>query len=372
MLKKISSALLCFISASIFNPPVWAQEAQTNEAESSPRAQFAKVYRSYSEAIEKNDFTTAAPLAKQAFELGQAVYDPASETVATLAFNYGGAMLRSGQPRLAYPILQDAASRHQTLFGAQSEKTLSVLLDVTRAAVANKNVAAASNWLPQIEAILVDVANPVLKAEIFFEFGVLDLETIRSGRAEQWLKNSVQEYEKAYGKNNSYGYFSSYYLARHYLIERNYPAAQSQLEMIIEPFSDKESGEANYARLINAYLAAAYFELGELEKGQQYQQAADALTPAALRNQPIVLLALDPDFPERAETNKIGGYVVISYNIDATGKATDAEMKEINGYAGFQQAALDAVNSWRFLPRYQDGKAISVAKQEARVLFSGR
>ena len=114
-------------------------------------------------------------------------------------------------------------------------------------------------------------------------------------------------------------------------------------------------------------------------------------TPAepTLTRPPAVERFVEAAYPPEAEAAKLEGRVVLSIDISATGEVTRAEVVEPAGH-GFDEAALAAIQQFRFTPAEIDGKPSAVrisyaydfvlrpaptqtqVKQEGPVNFTGR
>lgn len=82
--------------------------------------------------------------------------------------------------------------------------------------------------------------------------------------------------------------------------------------------------------------------------------------PKILSRPPLV-------YPEDAAKNAIKGYVIINILIGKDGKVEIAKVLESQPTGVFDQAALDAVYSWRFSPARYKGKPVKMwAKQKIR------
>jgi TonB family protein len=72
-------------------------------------------------------------------------------------------------------------------------------------------------------------------------------------------------------------------------------------------------------------------------------------------------------YPATARANHVEGVVVMDALVDATGKVT--QVKAISGPAPLQQAAVDALRSWKYQPARQDGQPVA---QHTQVSISFR
>jgi TonB family protein len=82
---------------------------------------------------------------------------------------------------------------------------------------------------------------------------------------------------------------------------------------------------------------------------------------------PVLLSKKAPEYSEEARKAKWQGTVVLSLEVDTTGRATN--VKVIHSLAmGLDQKAIEALMQWRFKPAMKDGKPVTV-QTEAEVNF---
>jgi periplasmic protein TonB len=72
---------------------------------------------------------------------------------------------------------------------------------------------------------------------------------------------------------------------------------------------------------------------------------------------PVVVYRVDPEYSEEARKAKHQGTVVVTVEIDQTGKPSNLRVLRALGL-GLDQRALEAVAKWRFRPARKDGRAV--------------
>jgi TonB family protein len=77
---------------------------------------------------------------------------------------------------------------------------------------------------------------------------------------------------------------------------------------------------------------------------------------------PALLYKVEPEYSEEARKAKYQGIVVLRVIIDASGRATNAEVVRSLGL-GLDEKAMEAVKKWEFRPGYKDGKPVAVMAQ---------
>lgn len=76
-----------------------------------------------------------------------------------------------------------------------------------------------------------------------------------------------------------------------------------------------------------------------------------------------------PRYPRAARLRGMEGVVVLSVDVDAGGRPTGVQVKNSSGFTLLDEAALEAVRDWRFVPASRGGRPIA-APVEVPVRFS--
>jgi len=83
----------------------------------------------------------------------------------------------------------------------------------------------------------------------------------------------------------------------------------------------------------------------------------------------IPLVRINPDYPPRAQTRGIEGYVIVQFTITATGTVKDAIVVEAQPKGMFDDAALKAIARWRYNPKVENGTAVERVGIRTRLTF---
>ncbi len=65
-----------------------------------------------------------------------------------------------------------------------------------------------------------------------------------------------------------------------------------------------------------------------------------------------------PTYPSSLLSKGVGGRVLVSCTIDASGKVTGTSIKSSSGHPDLDKAAINAVNRWKFKPGTRGGKKV--------------
>jgi protein TonB len=72
----------------------------------------------------------------------------------------------------------------------------------------------------------------------------------------------------------------------------------------------------------------------------------------------IPLVRIDPEYPMRAQSQGIEGWVLVQFTVTASGTVKDARVVDSEPKNVFDDAALRAVSRWKYSPKVQEGVAV--------------
>jgi len=75
--------------------------------------------------------------------------------------------------------------------------------------------------------------------------------------------------------------------------------------------------------------------------------------------EPVPLVRISPQYPQRALMRRIEGTVQVAFTIAVDGTVTDPEVVKADPRGYFEQAALRAIRHWKFQPEKEDGIAVA-------------
>jgi len=84
----------------------------------------------------------------------------------------------------------------------------------------------------------------------------------------------------------------------------------------------------------------------------------------------IPLVRINPDYPPRAQTRGLEGYVTVQFTITGTGTVKDAIVVEAQPKGIFDDAALKAIARWRYNPKVEGGVAVERVGIRVRLVFA--
>jgi protein TonB len=72
----------------------------------------------------------------------------------------------------------------------------------------------------------------------------------------------------------------------------------------------------------------------------------------------IPLVRINPEYPQRARSRGIEGWVQVEFTISPAGTVADAKVVDADPKGLFEKAALEAIGRWKYNPKVVDGRAM--------------
>ena len=82
-----------------------------------------------------------------------------------------------------------------------------------------------------------------------------------------------------------------------------------------------------------------------------------------------LLKSVQPKYPQKAELNKVQGWVELDFTVAATGEVMDIAVHAANAPGVFEEAAISALSQWRYQPMLRDAKPVP-QRVRIRIRFS--
>lgn len=83
----------------------------------------------------------------------------------------------------------------------------------------------------------------------------------------------------------------------------------------------------------------------------------------------IPLVRIEPDYPPRAASRGIEGYVIVQFTITPAGTIKDPKVVEAQPEGIFDSAAIKAVSKWKYNPKIEEGVAVERRGVQIRLAF---
>ena len=83
----------------------------------------------------------------------------------------------------------------------------------------------------------------------------------------------------------------------------------------------------------------------------------------------IPLVRIEPDYPARAASRGIEGFVVVQFTITPAGTIRDPKVVDAEPKGIFDAAAIKAVSKWKYNPKIEEGVAVERRGVQVKLAF---
>ncbi|MFS1704255.1 TonB family protein [Alteromonas sp. AMM-1] len=149
----------------------------------------------------------------------------------------------------------------------------------------------------------------------------------------------------------------------------DYEQASGYLESVAERVNDALLYTHPWALKAHAMLVEAYSRMGEEDKATQHCQIIGRMTPWDDNQEPDPIYRVNPVYPRDAAIARREGYVVIEFDIDEQGFVHSPDVLEYQGSKKFIRSTLDALEQWRYAPKFTDGEPVVAQNMKVQMDF---
>ncbi len=287
--------------------------------------------------------------------------------IATLSLRYGEHLWQRYQLHAAGLQLEDALGRYEALYGHNSRELIEPLRALGNVeAKLVKNVAQKHRQMLRIAEKLKPY-EPELHAQLLLETGRAALTYGRSKRGGKYIVQALKLAQKTVGASHPLTARAHFWLGKHRLAtdRREQAIEQFHLSLAAADEQDQDAVMRSHAQLVQAYE-----EYGDSDSATKHCLAIGSMKPFDPNQEQQALFRRRPEFPRAAIFGGHEGYAVIEYTIDDQGFVRDPQVLESVGSVVFGESALQAISSWRFAPRFEDGTAVPTTGMRTKVNFS--
>ncbi|TKB54561.1 energy transducer TonB [Ferrimonas aestuarii] len=315
---------------------------------------FSQAYDRYQQQVELGDKAAIRTYAKQAYELGLAKFGPESINTANLAIN----MVKAGDvkdPMNSKLLLKSALETYQRQYGDHGVELLDLYLLLIQYDFQN-----AKHYTKESQQIIEAEfeASSVERAQMLTEFA---LQMQSNGDIQRtgyrWAKEALAILNQ-HGDNHKVKRASAEF------VNGNYALAKGRQNDAIEHYTQVTSLLEDleyshpYALSAHSKLVSLYEKRGMSEQATAHCHAIGKMRPWKETQQQTPLYRTAPKWPVSALKRRQGGHVVVQFTIDENGFVTDPLVTESKGSKQFAQNTLEAMKSWRYAPKFEDGRPV--------------
>lgn len=345
-------------------------------------ATFSQAYKQYQQAYQSGTMQEVITYAEYAFELGQQQFGKAHENTAALAYNLANAYRDARQYDKALDAYDDVIDMREDLYGKYDLATLEARLDqyytYSDQAAAEQSLSLVDKNTGRLHTIMYSIddvveANPDDAAMAYYLIGTA---MARSGhmpesarKAKSILSEGIAKATATWGDTDIRTLELQYILALIYKGDFKLPEAANQLEALAAKISKNAYDSHPWALQAHAVLVELYTTMDQHDKATKHCQIIGQVRPWKDNAEPEPIFRKRANYPRSLGQANIPGEVVLKYDIDPEGYATNLDVVSVEGGDAFAKSALIALTYWRFAPKYVDGQPVTARDNYSKFTF---
>ncbi len=352
--------------------------AQTHASE------MTSAYQQYQQAVSTGDTAQTLKFAQQALEAGQQKYASDSDNLFALKYNVAAANLKAGNNDAAVEQFEALTELATEKYGALSIKTLATKLDFYSALTANHDERfVRTTSLSRGELLIIKIMEdlpdsaakyPADRANMYYMVASKLLETgqipNRIEDVKATLSDGLAAAQATWGEEDLRTLSQRQLLGQLAYISNELSKAVALLEPLTTILESKLAYTHPVALQIHALLEDAYTRLGDPEKASYHGNQIAAMKPWQSHMEPLKLTSKKPEYPFVARGLTGNSQLEVVFDINPQGRVQNARIKEGTGSSKyFEKSALEAVQQWRYTPRFVDGEAVTAKGMAVSVNF---
>jgi len=326
----------------------------------------------YQQFSDNGDLSNAERVGTLALELSEQIYGLDHPNTAVLSFNLAKTLNASAGFRWrGLRIAELAVERYRRAYGNNADETVvptTLLIQTLAKGLQSHSFGDEQTKRQRQMYILVGLTERIAKRSK--EVALLpdlyqNISKIGLRDSRRYSIEAEDLYEQIYGRKNVHTLIAAMNAASF----RNRDAQSKAYERILRDGKEVE-GFSRYQFAIHQKLSINYLEIGDERKATEHLLAAGLLTTGHQDANYAPIYKKPPVYPRRAVVRGIEGYVLLEFTVTREGGIRDAKVIDANPPRIFDQAALDAVGQFRYIPRVVNGEPVEVDGVTNRIAFS--
>lgn len=318
------------------------------------REKFNNAYRDYWQHISANEIEPALAAAGDAFRYGTRLFGKKHINTANLAINYSKLLNDTGDYKQARKVLRGKLKVLEKHHGDNAADLVPVTIQIARAA---KNPKTALKHLNRAAQLSKGYEDNRVEAQKNFDIVIILLSRGGSSLVKPFIDRAHEIYVERLQPNDIRLGLTSYHKARWAMSRGQHQEAVVYLLAALtafktpdgEPMSDLEGN-------VRRHLVQTYEVLEHRQQATEHLLVLGANQDWSDTPEPIY--HSKAKVPAEAIEKRISGEVVLSFTIDEQGFVVDPRVAQ-SSLSIFNDAAVTMVQTFRYAPRFVDGKPVA-------------
>ena len=343
--------------------------ADANEDEH--RAAFRTAYAEYEEVLDSGDVLALVDAARRAYQAGLRHFEPRNGNLPRLAVNYGNALVEAGDNDAGIAALIEASELYEARGEDKSTDLIPVFMQLGDLSGIPFDARPQRRFYRRALKIVEHHygKDSAEYAHYSMHAGVGIVSKSSPEEARPFLEDGYEITRATLGPDHPRTGIAAYHFGRFQLIQDRYESAEEYLLEALRTLEDPSRPSSKLEVSVHAWLVNLYQETGRPDKSTVHCRAIGEMTPYDEDQpyQPIYRRA--PTYPLVALRSSKSGFVDLRFTVTDEGFVEEAEVLKWEGHESFADAALDALQHFRFAPRFANGAPVATRNVDFRMSF---
>lgn len=357
-------ASLCFValvSLLLQNPVSMAQEI-SNE--------FTKNYKAYNRAYARGNYQRAAELAAKAADLARQELGADHEKTAIMEINLAHALILIRKMEAAEPILLNAKKKIEKIHGPDHISLVTVYEDMAKIQAGREELDKSRVSLGKAIEIVSSAkgADDVEIARLLIQQGSVDIATQKMDMAQKKYEKALAILEANHGKDSIGTASTIALLGDLHLLKKEFDKAQEYYDRTLKIYEDNLVEDDPVLLSAHAKMAKIFIAMRDDRFIDHADRVIRFLDDEEGEARPLFIM--QPLYPVFKDGKKPQGWVLLEFDVSASGKVEKARVMESLPPKLFDKVSLDVAKKWRFTPKVEDGQRVRQTNFRARLVFT--
>ena len=329
------------------------------QANDNLQEEFNQAYRDYQQAVKSPSQKETLKLAKLSYELGTALYGPNDQNTLNLALNYAQAMNTDmGKEKLA--VYEQVLNTAEVLYGNKSVELIDPLLFLANAKLEVNKKSKIAPLLTKAIEIAQHNEDDLLESVVNFEAAkMLFNHRVNYRKAKRYLTRTDEINEASLPKESIHRLEVDMWMASYELGRGKRTAGIDRLIGVVDIFNENVDFEHPIELYAHSRLVAEYEKVGNREAATKHCIAIAKMRPWQNDIEQTPLYRKEPTYPRHAASFGKEGSVQLGFTVTPAGFVEDIKILNPDESQMFHKASIKALRSWRYAPKFVDGKAVA-------------
>lgn len=342
-------------------------------------ATFNEAWQAYEASAGSDDVALKIETAARALDAGKRIFEEGDERLALLTHNYGIALSDSGNREDAVPVLGEALRLGELAYGKDGVGLIPILADLADAAAEmHAPGPQLRNYRKALKIAEASFGGESTEyADLAFRAARNVYQMSRSLAARKYMIEARRIYASLPEPATLNVGMADFYLGKMEFTDRDFRRSSEHLENALTGFEGEGGSNQAFRLLTRALLVQTYEHRGLAEQATQHCVEIGRESQLSPDQDYVPLFRVPPMYPTSMLRARKSGQVDLSFTVDENGFVQDPVViaRKINGKersrsSDFDRAAIDAVQRFRYAPRFVGGEAVATADVKTRISFA--